>query len=72
MNPSAQAIESEANHGMTDEEIARQLSLEEGATVTVIEVRRLLCQGMRKLRSALLRRGLQCDDLFGDEGMPRW
>lgn len=62
---------SEDRFGMTDEEIAQQLSQDEGKPVSVVEVRCLLFQGMRKLRSALIRRGLTCDNLLDDEVI-RW
>lgn len=71
MDTHAQSVESGAHDCMSDEEIAQQLSEDEGKPVSVVEVRRLLFQGMRKLRSALIRRGLTCDNLLNDEAI-RW
>lgn len=51
---------------MTDrsaEEVAAWLSEIEGCTVTVLDVRRIEAQALRKLRSALHGRGLTFDDL---------
>lgn len=42
----------------TIEEVAAAMSQEEGHPVTVLEVRRLECQALRKLRRELERRGL--------------
>ena len=52
---------------MTDctiEEVAAWLSEIEGRAVTVLEVRRIEGQALRKLRRALLGRGLALDDLL--------
>ena len=48
----------------TSEEVAAWLSEIEGCTVTVLEVRRIEAQALRKLRRALLGRGLALDDLL--------
>ena len=48
----------------TCEEVAAWLSDIEGRTVTVLEVRRIESQALRKLRSAIVRRGLRLDDLL--------
>lgn len=47
----------------TIEEVAAWLSEVEGCTVTVLDVRRIEAQALRKLRSALHGRGLTLDDL---------
>jgi DNA-directed RNA polymerase sigma subunit (sigma70/sigma32) len=50
--------------GLTTEEVAAALSLDEGRPVTILENRKIECQALRKIRSALARRGLRADDLF--------
>lgn len=50
--------------GLTAEEVAAALSLDEGRPVTILEIRKIECQAMRKIRSALAKRGLRADDLF--------
>lgn len=52
------------------EEVAAQLSIEEKRPVTVNEVRYIEQRALRKLRRALLARGLTFDDLTfsGDAG----
>ena len=47
----------------TTEEVAAWLSEIEGCTVTVLDVRRIEAQALRKLRGALHGRGLTLDDL---------
>lgn len=47
----------------TSEEVAAWLSIQEGCTVTVLDVRRIEAQALRKLRNALHGRGLTLDDL---------
>lgn len=47
----------------TIEEVAAWLSELEGCIVTVLEVRRIEAQALRKLRSVMVRRGLTFDDL---------
>ena len=47
----------------TSEEVAAWLSEIEGRTVTLLDVRRIEAQALRKLRSVLVRRGLRPDDL---------
>jgi hypothetical protein len=47
---------------MTDEEIAAQLTRDEGRRVTVPEVRLLIVMALRKLRRILLDRGFKPDD----------
>jgi hypothetical protein len=48
----------------TSEEVAAWLSEIEGHTVTLLEVRRIEAQALRKLRSEMVRRGLRPDDLL--------
>ena len=48
----------------TIEEVAARLSEIEGCAVTVLDVRRIEAQALRKLRSAMVRRGLRIDDLL--------
>ena len=56
------------HHGMTEEEVAAQLSREEGRPVSVAEVRRITGRAMRKLRVLLeTERGIGLDDLLVDE-----
>lgn len=48
--------------GATEEEIAARLTLDEGRTVSVLEVRLLITQALRKMRQRLAERGftLEC------------
>lgn len=48
--------------GMTDEEIAAQLTREEGHRVSVPEVRLLIGKALSKLRRILVERGFKPDD----------
>ncbi|CAM5789755.1 hypothetical protein CCAE64S_02448 [Castellaniella caeni] len=55
-------------HGMTEDEVAAQLSREEGHPVSVNEVRRITGRALRKLRTMLeIERGLRLGDLLPDE-----
>jgi DNA-directed RNA polymerase sigma subunit (sigma70/sigma32) len=47
-----------AESGATIEEVAAWLSLNEGRTVTVAEVRQIEGRALRKLRAEFMRRGL--------------
>lgn len=49
--------------GMSDEEIAAQLTREEGHRVTVPEVRLLIGKALLKLRRILNERGIKSGDL---------
>jgi hypothetical protein len=53
-----------APNDLTDEQIAAQLTIEEGQLVTVFQVRILIYNALRKLRRALLDRGITPDDYF--------
>jgi DNA-directed RNA polymerase sigma subunit (sigma70/sigma32) len=48
----------------TVEEVAAWLSIAEGRTVSIQEVRRIEAQALRKLRQALGERGLSATDLL--------
>jgi len=48
---------------MTEQEIAARLSAEEGRVITVVEIYRIECQALRKLRRTLDDRGIGYDDL---------
>ena len=59
--------ESRRSDGLTEctsEEVAAWLSEIEGRPVTLLDVRKIEAQALRKLRSVLVRRGLLPDDLL--------
>ncbi len=61
-------IDEGPRHGMTEDEVAAQLSQEEGRPVSVNEVRRITGRALRKLRTVLeIERGLCLGDLLPDE-----
>lgn len=58
-------IDEGPRYGMTEEEVAEQLSIEEGRPVSVSEVRMVLSRTLRKLRVMLeTEHGLRLDDLL--------
>ena len=52
-----------SSEGMTEQEIAERLSIEEGRVVKTSEIYMLECRALRKLRQALSDRGIGYDDL---------
>lgn len=58
--------------GMTEQEIAKRLSAEEGRVVTAVEIYRIECQALRKLRMTLNDRGISYEALqipLNDQGI---
>ena len=51
---------------MTEEETAAELSRQEGVPVSILDVRRLEAQGLRKLRKLLGERGMHLGDMLPD------
>lgn len=49
---------------MSPDEVAAVLSLDEGRTVTRLEVLRIEAQSLRKLRREVTRRGLKWEDVY--------
>ena len=56
--PSPSKLAEDSVYGMTPQEVADVLTIEEGRRVTVQEVIRIECLALRKLRSACIRFGL--------------